>query len=84
MTYNVFSGTLNITQSIKHSHRLNLGSLGILSQHYSREHCFTDLTYSDDVAIFLPNEDQAASTLTALNESAASFDLKVFWAKTKL
>jgi len=39
---------------------------------------------TDDVAILLPNEGQAASTLAAFSKAAAPFCLKVSWAKTKL
>jgi len=48
------------------------------------QHHFTDLTYADDAAIFTYDVTQAASTLQSFNTIAASLDLRISWAKTKL
>ena len=45
---------------------------------------FTDLTYADDTAIFMPDTSQATDILQTFNSMAAPLGLKLSWTKTKL
>ena len=45
---------------------------------------FTDIDYADDVALLVDKEESLLTALTAMDEEASKFGLRVAWTKTKL
>ena len=45
---------------------------------------FTDTDYADDVALLVDKEESFRTALTAMDEEASKFGLRVSWTKTKL
>ena len=63
----------------------------LIMEHVSRrvgiqvgQHTFTDIDYADDVALLVDKEESFHTALTAMDEEASKFGLRVSWTKTKI